>query len=355
MAKKKLGYVKLEWTCPNCETRNPGPNAFCNGCGAPQPEDVVFEQPPEEKLITDAAELERAKAGPDKHCPFCQARNPGNVAFCGACGGDLSGAAAREHGRVLGAHRDQVAAPILCPSCGTENPGTAKTCQSCGASLTLPKPEAKPAAPPRKIGGLAVILIAVACVASILGIILLTGGSDTIEGEVVGVYWERSIAIEMVALTQSRAFLEDIPSGAEIGTCDLEYHHTQDQPADNSREVCGTPYTIDEGSGYGEVVQDCSYEVYQEYCEYEYYDWQIADTVVLTGTDLFPMWPSLRLTDEQREGTLTERYEVTFSTSEGTLEYAPETEAVFRRFEPGSMWELELNTFDRIVSAEPLR
>ena len=78
MTKKSLGYVELEWTCPNCETRNPGPHKFCNGCGAPQPEDVEFEQPIEEKLITDAEQIARAQAGPDLHCPYCEARNPGD-------------------------------------------------------------------------------------------------------------------------------------------------------------------------------------------------------------------------------------------------------------------------------------
>ena len=52
MAKKKLGYVELEWTCPNCGTRNPGPEQSCVNCGSPQPDDVHFEQARSAALAT---------------------------------------------------------------------------------------------------------------------------------------------------------------------------------------------------------------------------------------------------------------------------------------------------------------
>src|SRR3989337_2565526 len=135
MVKKTVGYVKLEWTCPRCGTRNPGPQKFCNGCGAPQPEDVVFEQPAQERLIEDKAELARAKAGPDVHCPYCGARNPAGAKFCGACGGNLAQGQAREKGRVLGAFRSGPAPKVKCPACGTENLADAGRCTNRGSPL----------------------------------------------------------------------------------------------------------------------------------------------------------------------------------------------------------------------------
>ncbi len=44
MPQETLGYVKLEWTCPKCRTRNPGTEKTCVSCGAPQPQEVQFEQ-----------------------------------------------------------------------------------------------------------------------------------------------------------------------------------------------------------------------------------------------------------------------------------------------------------------------
>ena len=61
MARKTVGYIKLQWSCPNCGTKNPGPNKFCMGCGAAQPEDVHFEAPERQDLIKDEEELEKSQ------------------------------------------------------------------------------------------------------------------------------------------------------------------------------------------------------------------------------------------------------------------------------------------------------
>ena len=106
MPRESLGYVKLEWTCPNCGGRNPGPEKTCLSCGSPQPEDVQFEEAPDKELIQDEKELERAKAGPDIHCGFCGTRNPAGTLECSQCGADLvHGAILRRGGRRL-SHRE---------------------------------------------------------------------------------------------------------------------------------------------------------------------------------------------------------------------------------------------------------
>jgi hypothetical protein len=54
MARKVTkGFVQLEWVCPNCDGRNPGPEKTCQSCGAPQPENVQFQRAATEKIITD--------------------------------------------------------------------------------------------------------------------------------------------------------------------------------------------------------------------------------------------------------------------------------------------------------------
>jgi ribosomal protein L40E len=88
MSQEVLGYVKMEWVCPKCNSRNPGPQKTCIGCGAPQPPDVQFQQAEQQQLITDQAEIAQAQAGPDIHCPFCGTRNPAGAKTCSQCGGD---------------------------------------------------------------------------------------------------------------------------------------------------------------------------------------------------------------------------------------------------------------------------
>jgi ribosomal protein L40E len=135
MARKVTkGFVKLEWVCPNCDGRNPGPEKTCQSCGAPQPENVQFQRASEEQLVTDEKVAEAVRSGADIHCGFCGTRNPANAVTCSQCGGDLKEGMARQAGRVLQA---APAAPkiINCTNCGFENPGTARTCAQCGAPL----------------------------------------------------------------------------------------------------------------------------------------------------------------------------------------------------------------------------
>jgi predicted nucleic acid-binding Zn ribbon protein len=131
MARRTVGYVQLEWTCPNCSTRNPGPKKTCVNCGAPQPENVKFEQPLQRKLVTDDKALRAAKAGADIHCGFCGTRNAGDAVVCSQCGGDLKEGRRREAGQRMQPAVDGPAV-LTCGNCGTENPSTNTTCEKCG-------------------------------------------------------------------------------------------------------------------------------------------------------------------------------------------------------------------------------
>jgi len=190
MVRKTVGYIHLEWSCPNCASRNPGPAKFCNGCGAPQPEDVQFEQPLEAELISDAAEIVKAKAGPDVHCPYCEGRNPGKAKFCGSCGGDLSQAAIRKHGKTLGARKTD-AKPVICPACGTENKASARRCAQCGSKLAKDKAKEKPKADKRAKRNpvLFIVLAVVACAAVAVVLYLLLSTSD-VSATVTALSWD---------------------------------------------------------------------------------------------------------------------------------------------------------------------
>ena len=70
---------------------------------------------------------------------------------------------------------------------------------------------------------------------------------------------------------------------------------------------------MDTGSGYGEVVQDCRYQVYEEWCDYTVEQWRVVDTVTLEGRDPNPRWPNPQLGPDQREGGREERYKCIFN------------------------------------------
>ncbi|MCD4672227.1 MAG: zinc ribbon domain-containing protein, partial [Anaerolineaceae bacterium] len=271
-----------------------------------------------------------------------------------------TGSAQRQTGQVIGAFKEGEIQQIKCPNCGEMNPEDQPTCTNCGGSLVEPSiaplaAQSTPAAPKPK-SKLPLLLglgaVALLCLCVIL-VITLTGNKDSLTGTVQNVAWTRSIAIEQYGLVTRDDWIDAIPQDATLGACELQYHHTQDEPAPNSEEVCGTPYTIDSGTGVGEVVQDCEYRVNLEYCEYRINDWQAFDELALQGTDLSPLWPNAQLSDIQRYGEQDENYAVYFATEDGILEYNPSSENQFLQCQIGSEWLLSTNAFGTIIEIEP--
>ena len=356
MTKKSLGYVQLEWTCPNCSVKNPGLQKLCSGCGSAQPAGVEFEQAAQEEMIEDKATLEKAQAGPDIHCAYCGTRNPAGVESCSRCGGDLTQATARQSGKVLGAHRDKAAEPVSCPSCGSPNDPQAQRCTQCGAALARPEapPQRAPAEPKGRsrlplIIGAALVLICL-CVAAFA---ILSNKTEDVVGQVQAVEWTRSIGVKALQPVTYSDWQDDIPAGAQLGACSEKYHHSQPDPAADAHEVCGTPYTVDTGSGAGEVVQDCEYEVYAQWCEYLVEEWREITTFEISGNDLYPAWPEVNLLSGEREGERQEAYAVILTADGERYTYEPQTETEFVQFEPNSEWVLAVNSFGGLVSVAP--
>jgi len=361
MAQKTVGYVHLEWVCPNCSTRNTGLQKVCKACGAPQPQDVVFVQPEKQELIKDEAAIAQAKKGADIHCPFCNARNSADAKVCIQCGGDLVGGVRRESGKVVGAFSSQPkpVGKIACPHCGTENPDTNINCSSCGGilrtSTVAPTPtEAVPAQKAKSGLSTGCIIAAVIGAIVIFVIFLVIILSFALKKEekkavVQDVSWERVIEIQALTDVEKSDWYDEIPSNAQIGECTDKFYTEQDQPTAKSTEVCGTPYTIDTGTGVGEVVQDCVYEVYAEYCDYTIEDWTVVDQVTSQGSDMDPYWPEYSLASNQREGESNERYTIVFEASGETYKYYTSDYDTFIRCTPGSEWILSIDAMGDVV------
>ncbi|MEN8172202.1 MAG: zinc ribbon domain-containing protein [Chloroflexota bacterium] len=361
MAKKTLGYAELQWTCPNCEGINPGPEKTCQSCGSPQPEDVKFEQVQAQELLTDDQTKAKAKAGADIHCPYCNARNPVGSEECGQCGGDLVEGTRRESGKVMGAYKKEPVTQVACPNCGAENPSTANTCAQCNANLKPPakqqdKSEAvltspKGASETRKRPIGLIIVFVLLCIAAVV-FAVLSMKTEAVSGVVDGVEWQRSVEIEAYGPEERQDWYDEIPLEAEVENCRSEVRRVQSEPAPNATEICGTPYTVDTGTGLGEVVQDCEYHVYDDYCSYTIMDWGYYDTVTLSGNDLYPQWPDPTLNEDQRLGEGSENFSIFFDTNQGDYSYDIDDYDKFQQFQLGSSWQLNINSFGSVLSVE---
>ncbi len=356
MARKSVGYVKLQWTCPRCGGKNPGPEKTCLSCGGPQPADVTFEQVSGEEIIQGEAAQPIAASAADIHCGFCGTRNPANTAVCSQCGADLKEGTRRESGQVIGAFRSEPVPQTNCPNCNQPNPANALRCANCGAPLASQKAAPAAVKPTRKLSPLIIILI-VAAAAVLMGlciwVITLLGKSESVTGTVEQVNWMTSVPVEALQPVTRQDWKESIPAGAPVGKCEYRFYGEQSEPAPVSTEVCGTPYTIDQGTGYGEVVQDCTYEVYEEYCEYTQDEWVEVDQVTLEGQDLQPVFPSPQIASGQRLGEIREKYTIQFATTEKEYLYTTQDESLFQQAQIGSRWTLKINAFGDIVSIEP--
>lgn len=360
MAKQSLGYTELEWVCPSCNTRNRGRAKVCVNCGAPQPKDVQFEQAAQDTIVSDQEGLEMAKAGPDIHCPFCGTRNPGNAVKCSRCGGDLTEGEKREAGQVLGAKQIKPAADITCEYCGTVNPATNAKCSNCGSPLAkAPRPQPAaiaPAAASAKMNPAFLIIgaIVLLLICGALTFFIMQGTrTETSIARVSDVNWKRSIVVLGYAPVIHSNWADQVPQDATINSCSERERGRSASPTENSEQICGTPYVVDQGSGFGEMVQDCEYIVYDDYCEYSAIELQPVGVLNESGSDLNPFWPETRLEQDQQLGERNEDYQITFDVNGESVTYETTNPEEYSQFRPGSDWELEINGFGNIVGIQP--
>jgi hypothetical protein len=331
---------------------------------------VKFEQAARPVLLDEEKEKARqaGASGADIHCPYCGTRNPASAKTCSQCGGDLVGGARRETGQVVGAFKTGPAGTVKCPRCGSENPDTALSCAQCGANLKVepaapasaPQPAPLPAPLPaaRKasspwvmallvLGGLAL------CAVLAFAVLQLTR-TDAVTGVVQSVHWERSIPVEALVQVQREGWEDQVPAGADLGSCREQVRGVQAEPGPDTVEVCGDPYTVDSGDGYGEVVQDCEYQVMDEYCTYSIEEWQVVDTVSAGGEGLDAFWPNPVAGEQRRMGSqVRETYTIVFQAGGETYSFQTDDYALFQQASPGSEWQLDVNRFGSVVSIQP--
>lgn len=353
MAQKQLGYVELEWTCPNCKTRNPGLTKTCQSCGSPQPADVAFQSKADQQLVEDAEKIKQAEKGPDIHCGFCGARNAADAVICTQCGGDLKEGKKRQAGQVVGGFQAGEGSKTLCPNCKTENPANAQICAKCGAPLNAAVKPEEPAKKGLSLGCL--IALGIAGLLVIIGIITLIsiGAKKTdLVGSLSGANWERTIAVEQYGPVQKDDWQDQVPSNAVMGSCSDRVRETSDSPSGNSVEVCGAPYTVDKGNGVAEVVQDCKYEIYDSYCSYTIDEWNSGTDQVAQGSGLSVYWPDFSPDTTHRERSRSERYTLHFNANGKDYSYETSDYQLYQQAQPGSRWKLTVNGFGSVVTIE---
>ena len=350
MSKRSSKFIQLEWECPGCDARNPGPEENCLSCGAPQPENVEFVAPAERKVVTDEKSLKRAKAGADIYCAFCETRNPATQEACIQCGADLTEGKRRKAGGEV--RQRKAEKMIACPSCDTENASSNHTCSECGDPLmgenvvtarAMPKStgteQAKNKLDSKKKNNWIVAIVIAVILCCIAGAIFFFSPSKSVTGTVDDVYWQTSIPLQEEGEVNYSNERGSPPSGAYDVSC-----HTE------SEEVC-TEEMVDQGNGFAEVVKNCETHS-EEYCSYSVMEWQTVETFTLDGHDYAPEYANPSLSSGQRLGNEDVTYTVTFSADSEMLDYSVDDLDEYRQFQIDSEWTLKMNRLGGIVSVE---
>ena len=170
---------------------------------------------------------------------------------------------------------------------------------------------------------------------------------------VVTIAWRQQFQILAYQQVNESDWESAIPSNAQIVVqVSATFATTSDTPCADATEVC-EPYTVDTGTGIGQVVQDCVYQVYENYCAYTSLEWVPIDTLSASGYDLNPYWPSVNLGETQRLGSQEERYTIYFSSGGETYTFYTKDADLYLRAQPGSAWTLEVNRYGSVSSAKP--
>ena len=349
-SRQTKGFIELEWVCPNCNSRNPGPKKACENCGASQPENVQFYAPAEAKLIQDENVAKVAEAGPDIHCGFCGTRNPATATICSQCGGDLKEGKARQAGREI--QREAAGLDVKCTNCGEVNPSTRTMCSKCGAPL--PRAASAGAGTPSAMGTFQAAapavpsaakrgfpwLIAgiVACLAVVcVGAFMLFAPTKISTATISDVYWQTSVPVQEIQAVNYSDKQGSPPSDAYNISC-----HTE------TTQVCEEK-TVDQGNGYAKVEQVC-HDENTDYCSYTVDEWTTIQTYTENGHDFSPVYSQPNYSSNQRLGNQSVTLTVYFTSNGKEYTYTPSDVNEFQQFSVGSTWTLHLNALGGVVS-----
>lgn len=356
-------YVEGFWKCPKCATKCRGSEQECANCGAVRDENVEFFCEDDAPAITDEAELEKAKSGPDWICQFCGNTSPAASPKCTGCG------SYREDGKKR--QEKEVSEPEKAD------------------------PE-KPSEPPKPLPKGCQIGCAIFAV---LMLILMAMSCQQKPGqlEIMSTSWQRSIEREQYQTVRESAWKSEMPSSAREISRSRDIRKYNQVP--DGTEVVDEDYTekvkvgekkvqdgkVNLGNGRFKIkykmvpeyksvtktrkVTRTKYRqvpVYEDKITYDVEKWRSLEKVQASGTDNEPVWPETKASvstpakvGDIREGKKSEIYKVKARRVSDKKEFdldklegKPLTYEQFMKLRKGTKWEAIFNGLGGLSSVK---
>lgn len=313
-------YSYEYWDCPCGIKAIRGDITICSGCGHPRDAGVTFYRKEEQReLVSDKAQLEQFKAGPDWVCSFCQKLNSALQEDCPACG----------HKRF-------------------ESDKNYFASQNAGRQRKMPEGKASKPWDRRKI-----IITIGALLSLLVSFFWWAAQTQTVEYQVSNAFWERSIPVERYEWIDREDWLGDVHGEGvlkrsskqeirrherrQVGSHIEHYTETERYQSGTRDEVSTSYESLGNGAGktvthhktvpvYSErsvpktrqVADYKDFPIYDTKVNYRAKEYQLLNTARAEGKDNNPAWPELQLKTgldgkSDREGTRKEKYKVVLS------------------------------------------
>lgn len=331
------------WGCPTCHTSNQGRKLNCSKCGAPKVADVEDKFPGDPEIVINSEFLKKADAGPNWACPYCSCQVRNLEGECWRCGGN----------------KDVISKIKAQQGTGTVIPWWAKGFSS------------------RRTG--IILCSSLLALGGIVWFFVWLFTPNYIDAKVKSVEWSYTINLRIREVRHSsgwgppgnQGYYHEAPFNVLCGTrlrgtenchpynCDphLETYDCRcKQVQCNCRQDCK-----DFKNGFTRCTKSCNTcsncdtctrtkfdtcweqcPVYEDWCNYDYYEWPIQETKNMSGTNHNVQWPNIVVTGSTQKIEKTEDYIINFSTSNDMYQYNPKTVTDFMRFGIGDTWRLHV-------------
>ena len=365
---KRRGHriIELTWECSSCHHVNKGRHTQCQSCGSPKEADEKDIMPGDSTKVasvTDAERLREANAGANWVCEYCGSQERNLNGSCRNCAGkkdmDSFHPEARETKRYHPEQDMKPGTPIR------RNDDFTSSFDRYEVDFEFARQ--------RKTRMIKIASI-IGGIALVVGLLLWIFMPYEVNAEVTGIHWEHTVNLEQRFLKHGNDWDGNMPSDAHNVKCVTKFkEYERCNPHDcnphqvsydcrphdcNCRESCSPS-----GNGYASCTTTCStcydtwyrteydtcYDqcpVYDEWCSFDYHEWDVIKTNVVGGTTHEEHWPDFPTNGRSDlRNTHKGEYEVKFYSQEKdkTWDYKPDDLEEFRKYNTGAPWLIKVN------------
>jgi len=364
--------IEMLWTCSHCEHRNWGRYMRCGGCKNPKDGSETYDMPRDTEsapTVTDPARLREANAGANWECEMCGGHKRNLVGDCDGCGGKKDTLGYHPEARApkqyhpeqyeTRTYRPAVSSQQLIPSqYGWGNTHATEVDDDNDFMDSI-----------RNAENLRVwIFLGVIVVVALLLFWLFM--PYEVNTTITGIQWQHTVDLEERHLKHGEDWDGNMPSDAHNTSCSTKQRGTEDcnphdcnphqvdcNPHDcNCRESCSS-----NGNGYASCSTTCStcydscteydtcYDqcaVYDEWCSYDYHEWDVIQTQTAGGESHEEHWPDFDLGGRSDLRNVRQaEYHVDFYSEEKdkTWDYQPDDINEFQKYVTNTPWLIKVN------------